>query len=44
MVDAGIVDPAKVTHAALEAAVSVASMMVTTEAMVSEEADAEGAA
>ncbi len=36
MVEAGIVDPAKVTHAALEAAVSAASMMLTTEAMVAE--------
>ncbi len=36
MVEAGIVDPAKVTHAALGAAVSAASMMLTTEAMVAE--------
>lgn len=40
MLKAGIVDPAKVTHAALEAAVSTASMLLTTEAAVTEkEAD-----
>jgi len=36
MVKAGIIDPAKVTHAALEAAVSTASMLLTTEAAVTE--------
>ena len=36
MVKAGIIDPAKVTHAALEAAVSVASMLLTTEAAITE--------
>ena len=36
MVKAGIIDPAKVTHAALEAAVSTASMLVTTEAAITE--------
>ncbi|MEX1172360.1 MAG: chaperonin GroEL [Chloroflexota bacterium] len=40
MVKAGIIDPAKVTHAALDAAVSTASMLLTTEAAVTEkEAD-----
>jgi chaperonin GroEL len=41
MVKAGIIDPAKVTHAALEAAVSTASMLLTTEAAVTE-MEAEG--
>jgi chaperonin GroEL len=36
MVKAGIIDPAKVTLAALEAAVSTASMLLTTEAAVTE--------
>ena len=36
MVKAGIIDPAKVTHAALEAAVSMASMLLTTEAAITE--------
>jgi chaperonin GroEL len=36
MVKAGIIDPAKVTHAALGAAVSTASMLLTTEAAVTE--------
>jgi chaperonin GroEL len=44
MVEAGIVDPAKVTHAALGAAVSAASMMLTTEAMVAEQPAREGEA
>jgi chaperonin GroEL len=39
MVKAGIIDPAKVTHAALEAAVSTASMLLTTEAAITEEAE-----
>ena len=36
MVKAGIIDPAKVTHAALDAAVSTASMLLTTEAAITE--------
>ena len=36
MVKAGIVDPAKVTRAALENAASIASMLLTTEAIVAE--------
>jgi chaperonin GroEL len=36
MVKAGIIDPAKVTHAALEAAVSTASMLLTTEVAITE--------
>ncbi len=37
MIKAGIVDPAKVTRSALQNAVSVASMVLTTEALVSDE-------
>ncbi|GIV12168.1 MAG: hypothetical protein KatS3mg021_0450 [Fimbriimonadales bacterium] len=36
MVKAGIVDPAKVTRTALENAASIASMLLTTEALVAE--------
>lgn len=36
MIEMGILDPAKVTRAALQAAGSVAGLMITTEAMVSE--------
>ena len=36
MLDMGIIDPAKVTRTALQAAGSVAGLMITTEAMVSE--------
>jgi chaperonin GroEL len=36
MIEMGILDPAKVTRTALQAAGSVASLMITTEAMVSE--------
>jgi len=32
----GILDPAKVTRSALQAASSVASLMITTEAMIAE--------
>ena len=37
MLDMGILDPAKVARAALQAAASVAGLMITTEAMVSEQ-------
>ena len=37
MIEMGILDPAKVTRAALQAAASVASLMITTEAMVADE-------
>jgi chaperonin GroEL len=37
MVEKGIVDPAKVTRSALENAASIASMVLTTEALVAEE-------
>ena len=36
MIALGILDPAKVTRTALQAAASVAGLMITTEAMVSE--------
>ena len=36
MIEMGILDPAKVTRTALQAAASVAGLMITTEAMVSE--------
>ncbi|BCV01132.1 MAG: hypothetical protein CM15mV40_150 [Caudoviricetes sp.] len=36
MLSMGILDPAKVTRTALQAAASVAGLMITTEAMVSE--------
>ncbi len=36
MIAAGIVDPAKVTRSALQHAASIASMMLTTEAMVAD--------
>ena len=37
MVEMGILDPTKVTRSALQNAVSVAGLMVTTECMVAEE-------
>jgi chaperonin GroEL len=36
MIKMGILDPAKVTRTALQAAGSVAGLMITTEAMISE--------
>ena len=36
MVEAGIVDPAKVTRSALQNAASVASMVLTTESIVAD--------
>lgn len=36
MIEMGILDPAKVTRAALQAAASIGSLMITTEAMVAE--------
>ena len=36
MVKAGIIDPAKVTRTALQNAASIASMVLTTEAIISE--------
>jgi len=42
MVEAGILDPTKVTRSALQNAVSVAGLMITTEAMVADEPTDEG--
>jgi len=36
MIEAGVIDPAKVTRGALENAASIAGMILTTEALVSE--------
>ncbi|MGE5550756.1 MAG: chaperonin GroEL [Bacteroidota bacterium] len=41
MVDAGIVDPAKVTRSALQNAASIAAMLLTTEALVAEKPEKE---
>ncbi len=42
MVSEGIIDPAKVTRGALENAASIAAMILTTEALVTEKPEAEG--
>jgi chaperonin GroEL len=44
MVAAGIVDPAKVTRSAVENAASIAAMVLTTEAMITDAPEPEGAA
>ncbi|MXY35968.1 MAG: chaperonin GroEL [Dehalococcoidia bacterium] len=44
MVDKGIIDPAKVTRAAIENAVSIAAMVLTTNCLVTEKKDASAAA
>ena len=44
MIEMGILDPAKVTRTALQAAGSVAGMMITNEAMVTDIPKEEGAA
>ena len=44
MIDMGILDPAKVTRASLQAAASIAGLMITTEAMVADIPDEGGAA
>jgi len=44
MFKAGIIDPTKVTRLALENAASIASLILTTEAVVADEPEAEGAA
>ena len=36
MVEAGIIDPAKVTRSALENAASIAAMILTTEALITD--------
>lgn len=43
MIEAGIIDPAKVTRTALQAAASVAGLMITTEAMIADKPDEGGA-
>jgi chaperonin GroEL len=43
MIDMGILDPAKVTRTALQAAASIAGLMITTEAMVADSAEDAGA-
>jgi len=44
MIDMGILDPAKVTRTALQAAASIAGLMITTEAMVTDVVEEGGAA
>ncbi len=44
MIDAGIVDPTKVSRSALENASSVAAMVITTEALVADIPEPEPAA
>jgi chaperonin GroEL len=44
MVKSGVIDPAKVTRGALENAASIAAMILTTEALVSEVPEKEKAA
>ena len=44
MVDKGIIDPAKVTRAAIENAVSIAAMVLTTNCLVTEKKEAAAAA
>jgi chaperonin GroEL len=42
MVEAGIIDPAKVVRAALQDAASIAGLLITTEVMVAEAPRAKG--
>jgi chaperonin GroEL len=44
MLNAGIVDPAKVVRVALQDAASIAGLMITTEAMVAETPKKKGSA
>ncbi|MDP1794978.1 MAG: TCP-1/cpn60 chaperonin family protein, partial [Acidimicrobiales bacterium] len=44
MIAAGIIDPAKVTRSALQNAASIASLLLTTEALVADKPEAPGAA
>ena len=39
MIEAGIVDPAKVTRSALENAASIAAMVLTTESIITDKVD-----
>ncbi len=43
MLEAGIIDPAKVTRGALENAASIAAMILTTEALITDIPEEEGA-
>ena len=43
MVEAGIIDPTKVTRCALQNAASIASLMLTTEALITDKPDKDGA-
>ncbi|MGB3056880.1 MAG: chaperonin GroEL [Candidatus Omnitrophota bacterium] len=43
MVEAGIIDPTKVTRSALQNASSIASLMITTEALITDKPEKEGA-
>ena len=43
MVEAGIIDPTKVTRSALQNAASIASLMITTEALICDKPEKEGA-
>ncbi|MFA6635784.1 MAG: chaperonin GroEL [Candidatus Omnitrophota bacterium] len=43
MVEAGIIDPTKVTRSALQNAASIASLMLTTEAIITDKPEKEGA-
>ena len=43
LIKAGIIDPAKVTRAALQNAASIAAMVLTTECLVADAPEAEGA-
>jgi chaperonin GroEL len=44
MVSAGIVDPTKVSRLSIELSASVAALLLTTEAIITEEVDAKPAA
>ena len=44
MIKSGIIDPAKVVRTALQDAASVASLMITTEAMIAERPEPKSAA
>jgi len=43
MLEMGIIDPAKVTRSALQAAASIAGLMITTEAMIADKPEPKGA-
>ena len=43
LIKAGIIDPAKVTRAGLQNAASIAAMVLTTECLVADEPEPEGA-